>query len=120
MTRAPGTYGGGSVVALCGGVGGAKLALGLANIVPPGKLTIIVNTGDDFDHLGLRICPDIDTVTYTLAGVANPDTGWGCADETWSFMERLHELGQKYYLKKIYEQIHFLCKLKIACQIDRS
>ena len=66
-----------NVVALAGGVGGAKLADGLAQIMPPERLTVIVNTGDDFTHLGLRISPDLDTVCYTLAGMANPDTGWG-------------------------------------------
>jgi LPPG:FO 2-phospho-L-lactate transferase len=79
-------------VALCGGVGGAKLALGLARILGR-DLTIIVNTGDDFEHLGLAISPDIDTVVYTLAGLANPDAGWGRVDESWSFMQALAELG---------------------------
>lgn len=77
------------VVALCGGVGGAKLALGLSHILIGDELTIVVNTGDDFDHLGLRICPDIDTVTYTLAGLVNTETGWGRANETDSFMGSL-------------------------------
>ena len=65
------------IVCLAGGVGGAKLAGGLAQVVSPGNLSIIVNTGDDFQHLGLTICPDMDTVTYTLGDVANPQTGWG-------------------------------------------
>ena len=60
------------VLALSGGVGGAKLALGLSNIVPPGKLTVVANTGDDFEHLGLHVSPDIDTLLYTLAGLDNP------------------------------------------------
>ena len=81
------------IVALCGGVGGAKLALGLASLDADVDLTIIANTGDDFEHLGLSISPDIDTITYTLAGVANPETGWGRAEETWSFMESLAGLG---------------------------
>lgn len=81
------------VVALCGGIGGAKLALGLYRVLDPGALEIIVNTGDDFEHLGLHISPDVDTVTYTLAGIDNPDTGWGRKDETWSFMHALAELG---------------------------
>lgn len=81
------------IVALAGGVGGAKLVAGLASILPPGRLTVAVNTGDDFDHLGLRICPDIDTVMYTLAGIANPQTGWGQAGETWSFMEAVERFG---------------------------
>jgi len=81
------------VVALAGGVGGAKLADGLAHVLQPGKLTIIVNIGDDFEHYGLKICPDIDTVCYTLTGKANPATGWGRADETWNAFESLAELG---------------------------
>jgi len=82
-----------SVLAFCGGVGGAKLALGLRAVVPAGELAIVVNTGDDFDHLGLRICPDLDTVLYTLAGIANADTGWGRAGETWQFMAELARYG---------------------------
>ncbi len=81
------------VTALAGGVGGAKLAHGLAQALPPENLTIIVNTGDDFEHLGLKICPDLDTVCYTLAGLANPATGWGRADETWHALESLAALG---------------------------
>ncbi len=74
------------VTALAGGVGGAKLVDGLAAVLPPGNLTVVVNTGDDFDHLGLRICPDLDTVLYTLGGIANPTTGWGRDHESWNFM----------------------------------
>ena len=81
------------VAALCGGIGGAKLALGLYRVLPPGALSVIINTGDDFEHLGLHISPDIDTVTYTLAGRNNPRTGWGRRDETWAFMDALAELG---------------------------
>ncbi|NJN96013.1 MAG: 2-phospho-L-lactate transferase [Anaerolineales bacterium] len=84
----------GNVVALAGGVGGAKLAFGLYQIVPPENLTIIVNTGDDFEHLGLHISPDLDTVMYTLAGVANPATGWGVKDESWNMMAALARYGQ--------------------------
>jgi LPPG:FO 2-phospho-L-lactate transferase len=80
------------IVAFAGGVGGARLARGLAQIAGD-RLAVIVNTGDDFEHLGLRICPDIDTVTYTLAGIANPATGWGIAGETWGFMEQVRQLG---------------------------
>jgi len=80
-------------VALSGGVGGAKLALGLAQTLPPEDLTIIANTGDDFEHLGLTICPDIDTLTYTLAGISNTETGWGRGGETWQFMASLESLG---------------------------
>ncbi len=81
------------VAALAGGVGGAKLAHGLALSLASNDLTIVVNTGDDFDHLGLRICPDLDTVLYTLAGIASPRTGWGRRRETWSFLETLEDLG---------------------------
>ena len=81
------------IVALAGGVGGARLAVGLAALLPPAGLTVVVNTGDDFEHLGLTVCPDLDTVMYTLAGLANPELGWGRADETWSFMETLDRLG---------------------------
>ena len=81
------------VVCLAGGVGGAKLAHGLAQILPPENLTIVVNTGDDFVHCGLTICPDLDTVLYTLAGKANPQTGWGRADESWQAMSAVRELG---------------------------
>lgn len=77
------------VVALSGGIGGAKLALGLDRVLPPRELILVANTGDDFDHLGLRICPDIDTLIYTLGGVSNTELGWGRADETWAFMEDL-------------------------------
>ena len=81
------------IVALSGGIGGAKLALGLYRVLPPDTLTVIVNCGDDFDHLGLRICPDIDTTLYTLAGLANTQLGWGRADESWACMQALGELG---------------------------
>jgi LPPG:FO 2-phospho-L-lactate transferase len=81
------------IVALAGGVGGAKLADGLAQILPPEDLTIVVNTGDDFEHLGLTICPDLDTVCYTLAGLANPETGWGRLDESWQVLENIGRLG---------------------------
>ena len=81
------------VVALAGGVGGAKFAAGLQETLPPGALTVIVNTGDDFEHWGLTICPDIDTVLYGLAGVNNPQTGWGRADETWDVLAEMERLG---------------------------
>ena len=81
------------VVALSGGVGGAKLALGLSDLVEGESLAIISNTADDFEHLGLLICPDIDTQLYTLSGKANPDQGWGLADESWRVMDALEALG---------------------------
>jgi LPPG:FO 2-phospho-L-lactate transferase len=80
------------IVALAGGVGGAKLADGLARLLGR-NLSIIVNTGDDFEHLGLHISPDLDTVMYTLAGIANPETGWGVANESWSFLQHVVRLG---------------------------
>jgi len=81
------------IVALAGGVGGAKFAHGLAQSLPPEDLTIIVNTGDDFEHYGLYICPDLDTVCYTLAGLANPETGWGRVHETWNVIGNAAKLG---------------------------
>jgi LPPG:FO 2-phospho-L-lactate transferase len=81
------------VLALTGGIGGAKLCLGLQRVLPAGALRIIVNTGDDFEHLGLAISPDVDTTLYTLAGLANTELGWGRRDETWSFMRALELLG---------------------------
>ena len=83
----------GLVVALSGGVGGAKLALGLSRVLAPEDLLIVANTGDDFEHLGLSISPDIDTLTYVLSGLDNPVLGWGRRDETWSFMETIATLG---------------------------
>jgi len=93
-----------NIVALAGGVGGAKLADGLAQCLPPPpapppsstgeeSLTVIVNTGDDFDLMGLRICPDLDTVMYTLAGIANPQTGWGIAGDTFEALGMFQKLG---------------------------
>jgi LPPG:FO 2-phospho-L-lactate transferase (EC 2.7.1.-) len=81
------------VTVLAGGVGGAKLAHGFALCQPEIHLTVIVNTGDDFDHFGLRICPDLDTVCYTLAGLANPQTGWGRKEETFEVLRLVGELG---------------------------
>jgi LPPG:FO 2-phospho-L-lactate transferase len=81
------------VVALSGGIGGAKLALGLSRILPPDNLLVVANVGDDFEHFGLHISPDSDTLMYTLARLDNPQQGWGRQDETWSFMETLASLG---------------------------
>lgn len=83
-----------NVVLLVGGVGGAKLAYGLSKIVPPERLTIIVNTGDDFWRYGLRICPDIDTITYTLSGLVDKTNGWGVANDTTISMDALQALGE--------------------------
>jgi len=82
-----------NAVALSGGVGGAKLALGLYRTLLPDTLTIIANTGDDFEHLGLSISPDLDTLLYTLSGQDNPELGWGRRGETWNFMAALEALG---------------------------
>jgi LPPG:FO 2-phospho-L-lactate transferase len=81
------------VVVLAGGVGGAKLADGIARTLPAEDVTIVVNTGDDFVHAGLTICPDLDTVMYRLAGVANDETGWGRAGETWRTISEVTNLG---------------------------
>lgn len=81
------------IVALAGGVGGAKLAHGLSKVLPPDNLTVIVNTGDDFYHYGLKICPDLDTVCYTLGDIANSETGWGRESETWAVLSELEKLG---------------------------
>jgi LPPG:FO 2-phospho-L-lactate transferase len=83
----------GTVVALSGGIGGAKLALGLSRVLPPEQLIVVANTGDDFEHLGLSISPDLDTLMYTLAGVSDAAKGWGRREETWTFMAALAALG---------------------------
>jgi len=84
----------GHILALSGGVGGAKLASGLAAVLPPERLTIVVNTGDDFEHFGLTVCPDIDSVTYALAGLNDTERGWGVKDESWKALEMLGKLGE--------------------------
>jgi len=85
----------GHILALSGGVGGAKLAAGLAEVLPPECLTVAVNTGDDFEHLGLTICPDIDSVIYAMAGLNDRTRGWGMAGETWQAMGSLEALGEE-------------------------
>jgi LPPG:FO 2-phospho-L-lactate transferase len=87
------------ILALAGGVGGAKLAAGLATCLPPSDLLIAVNTGDDFTHLGLQISPDLDTVMYWLADKNDAARGWGLANETWKFMEALELLGGPTWFK---------------------
>ncbi|CAA9444987.1 MAG: Lactyl (2) diphospho-(5')guanosine:7,8-didemethyl-8-hydroxy-5-deazariboflavin 2-phospho-L-lactate transferase [uncultured Rubrobacteraceae bacterium] len=82
------------VCALAGGVGGAKLAAGLQAVLPPGDLSIVTNTADDFDLWGLRVCPDLDTVMYTLAGIANEETGWGVAGESFNVLAMISAYGQ--------------------------
>jgi LPPG:FO 2-phospho-L-lactate transferase len=94
VTGAESQGSGGHLVALSGGVGGAKLAAGLAAVLPPERLTIVVNTGDDFEHLGLTICPDIDSVTYALAGLNDVERGWGVRDESWRTLAMLGKLGE--------------------------
>jgi LPPG:FO 2-phospho-L-lactate transferase len=84
-----------NVVVLVGGVGGAKLALGLQQILKPENLTIVVNTGDDFWHYGLRVCPDIDTVLYTLSGRVNKENGWGLVNESTTTLQALRDLGEE-------------------------
>ena len=102
-----------SYVALSGGVGGAKLALGLCDVLDdPARLTIVANTGDDFEHLGLKVCPDLDTLTYTLAGLANPETGWGRAGESGAFMEALGALGGETWF--------FLGDKDLAIHVERT
>ncbi|MGE3150700.1 MAG: 2-phospho-L-lactate transferase [Pseudorhodoplanes sp.] len=87
------------VLALCGGIGGAKLALGLYRILEPDHLTVVINTGDDFAFLGLSVSPDIDTVTYTLAGISNEATGWGRDAETWNCIANIEMLGGEAWFK---------------------
>jgi LPPG:FO 2-phospho-L-lactate transferase len=82
-----------NILAITGGVGGAKLALGLSRLLGPDSLAFAVNTGDDFEHLGFEIAPDTDTLIYTLADLANKDLGWGRQDETWNFMAALESFG---------------------------
>ena len=87
------------VVCLAGGVGGAKLADGLQRALEPGELTVVVNTGDDLERHSLLVCPDQDTVLYTLAGVAEPAHGWGITDETWQVMDQLARLGEETWFR---------------------
>ena len=87
------------IVALSGGVGGAKLVLGLSRVLPQEDLLVVCNTGDDFEHLGLSISPDIDTVMYTLAGLAHQELGWGRRDESWAFMETMEQLGGEVWFR---------------------
>ena len=88
-----------NVCALAGGVGGAKLAGGLQDVLPPGELSMVVNTADDFDLWGLHICPDLDTVMYTLAGISNPETGWGIVDETFETLNMLERYGEETWFR---------------------
>jgi LPPG:FO 2-phospho-L-lactate transferase len=112
----------GHVVALCGGVGGAKLAHGLDMALQPAELTIIVNTGDDFQHLGLSIAPDLDSVVYALAGLSDPDRGWGRRDETWTFMKALKGLGGEswFQLGDADLALHVERSWRLACGMSLS
>jgi LPPG:FO 2-phospho-L-lactate transferase len=87
------------VCALAGGVGGAKLAGGLQDVLPPGELSMVVNTADDFDLWGLHICPDLDTVMYTLAGISSPETGWGIVDESFETLNMLERYGEEIWFR---------------------
>src|SRR4029453_11945950 len=87
------------MIALAGGVGGGRLAVGLATVLAPRQLAVVVNIGDDFEHLGLSISPDLDTMMYTLAGVNNPAAGWGRKDETWNFLQALQELEEEKWFR---------------------
>ncbi len=105
-----------SVLALSGGIGGAKLVTGLARVLAPEQLLVVANTGDDFEHLGLTICPDLDTLMYTLAGVHDPAKGWGRAGDTWRFMTALAELGGETWFRlgdaDLATHIERTCRLK--------
>ena len=87
------------VLALTGGIGGAKLALGFAKVLGPDEVAFVVNTGDDFEHLGFHVSPDVDTLVYTLSGEANVDTGWGRRDESWHFMDVAQNLGMQTWFR---------------------
>jgi LPPG:FO 2-phospho-L-lactate transferase len=87
------------VCAFAGGVGGAKLASGLQDVLAPGDLSVVVNTADDFDLWGLHVCPDLDTVMYTLAGISNPETGWGIAGESFATLNMLERYGEEAWFK---------------------
>ena len=108
------------MLALCGGVGGAKLALGLTKVLAPEQLTIVVNTGDDFEHLGLTVCPDLDTVTYTLAGLNNVETGWGRRDESWQCLEVLEQLGAETWFRLGDRDLGIHLARRALLQQDRS
>jgi LPPG:FO 2-phospho-L-lactate transferase len=88
-----------NVLALAGGVGGAKLAAGFEAVLARGELSVVVNTADDFDLWGLHVCPDLDTVMYTLAGIANPETGWGIEGESFDALEMLARYGEDTWFK---------------------
>ena len=112
-----------SVLALSGGVGGAKLALGLADLLETGCLHVLANTGDDFTHLGLHISPDIDTLLYTLSENADAAQGWGLADETWNTMGALEKLGGETWFrlgdKDLATHIQRTCMLESGASLSQ-
>src|SRR5262245_10416586 len=87
------------VTVLAGGFGGARMAHGFALLRDQVELSVVVNTGDDLELHGLYVCPDLDTVMYTLAGLANSETGWGVVDETWSAAQMLGRYGEQTWFK---------------------
>jgi|KBSSwiStaDraftv2_1062776.scaffolds.fasta_scaffold131092_3 LPPG:FO 2-phospho-L-lactate transferase len=99
-------------IAVTGGVGGAKLALGLTQLLSPDEIAFIVNTGDDFEHLGLHVSPDIDTLVYTLSGQSNTEAGWGRRGETWQFMHALKQFGGEAWFN--------LGDLDLAMHVERT
>ena len=101
-----------STIAISGGVGGSKLALGLANSITPEKLMIVANIGDDFKHFGLHISPDIDTLMYTLSGKSDTNRGWGIANETWRVMDALEKIGGETWFR--------LGDMDLATHIERT
>ena len=109
---------------LCGGVGGAKLALGFKEILPPNRLGIVVNTGDDFTHLNLKICPDLDTVMYTLSGESDVAKGWGRKNETWNMLSALSELdGDTWFQlgdKDLATHIHRTKLIQSGCSLSET
>ncbi|MCH8974759.1 MAG: YvcK family protein, partial [Chloroflexi bacterium] len=88
-----------NILAIAGGVGGAKLALGLSRVLGPGELTVVVNTGDDETFHGLHVSPDLDTVMYALAGMTNTETGWGIRGDTFRTLDALGRLGAETWFR---------------------
>src|ERR1700730_3803865 len=105
-----------SVLALSGGIGGAKLALGLCRVLPPGELTVVANTGDDFEHLGLSISPDIDTLLYTLGGIDNPELGWGRRSGDWALMGAAGGGGRRNLVQARRRRSRYSCRAHSAAR----
>ncbi len=112
------------VLALSGGVGGAKLALGLDRVLPDGALTVVANTADDFEHLGLYIAPDLDTVMYTLSGINDTERGWGLAGESWQCLEALGTLGAEQWFqlgdRDLATHIHRTAMLRDGARLSQA